>query len=126
MSNKEIIDKLLNGEMKLYQVDREVSAKEATDIRREFLEQKYDIKLENISNYTLDMERASARNIENSIGVLQLPMGIAGPLKINGEYCKGKCLFLLQHLKERLSLQSIGVHQLSLHPAVSVQGLFPI
>ena len=88
MSNQEIINKLLNGEMKLYQVDKEVSAKEATDIRREFLEQKYGIELTNISNYTLDMERASARNIENSIGVLQLPMGIAGPLKINGEFCK--------------------------------------
>ena len=87
MTNQKIIDKLLNGEMKLYQVDKEVSAKEATDIRREFLEQKYDLDLSNISNYTLDMERASARNIENSIGVLQLPMGIAGPLKINGEYC---------------------------------------
>ena len=77
MTNQEIIDKLLNGEMKLYQVDKLVSAREATDIRREFLEQKYEIKLDNISNYTLDMERASARNIENSIGVLQLPMGIA-------------------------------------------------
>jgi hydroxymethylglutaryl-CoA reductase (NADPH) len=88
MTNQEIIDKLLNGEIKLYQVDKEVSAKEATDIRREFLEQKYGIDLSNISSYTLDMERASARNIENSIGVLQLPMGIAGPLKINGEYCQ--------------------------------------
>ncbi|WP_407421435.1 hydroxymethylglutaryl-CoA reductase (NADPH) [Methanobrevibacter sp.] len=88
MTHQEIIDKLLNGEIKLYQVDKEVSAKEATDIRREFLEQKYSINLDNISNYTLDMERASARNIENSIGVLQLPMGIAGPLKINGDNCK--------------------------------------
>jgi len=87
MSNQEIIDKLLNGEMKLYQVDGEVSASEATDIRREFLEQKYDLDLSNISNYSLDMQKASARNIENSIGVLQLPMGIAGPLKINGQYC---------------------------------------
>ena len=87
MNHQEIIDKLLSGEIKLYQVDREVSAKEATDIRREFLERKYSIGLNNISNYSLDMERASARNIENSIGVLQLPMGIAGPLKINGDNC---------------------------------------
>ncbi len=87
MNRSEIIDKLLADEIKLYQVDREVSAKEATDIRREFLERKYSIDLNNISNYSLDMERASARNIENSIGVLQLPMGIAGPLKINGENC---------------------------------------
>ena len=43
MSHQEIIDKLLSGEMKLYQVDKEVDAKEATDIRREFLEQKYDL-----------------------------------------------------------------------------------
>ena len=45
MNHSEIIDKLLNGEMKLYQVDKEVDAKTATDIRREFLEQKYDLKL---------------------------------------------------------------------------------
>lgn len=88
MSNKEIIDKLLAGEIKLYQVDKEVSAKEATDIRREFLEKKYSINLDNIGNYSIDMQRASARNIENSIGILQLPMGIAGPLKINGDHCK--------------------------------------
>ena len=87
MTHQEIIDKLLKGEMKLYQVDKEVSAKEATDIRRKFLEKKYSINLDNMSNYSLDMERASARNIENSIGVLQLPMGIAGPLKINGDNC---------------------------------------
>lgn len=88
MNKQEIIDKLLNDEMKLYQVDREFSPNEATDIRREFLEKKYSIDLVNISNYTLDMEKASKRNIENSIGVLQLPMGVAGPIKINGEYCK--------------------------------------
>ena len=88
MTSKEIIDKLLSGEIKLYQVNSEVDAKTATDIRRQFLEKKYNIDLSNISNYTLDMQKAGARNIENSIGVLQLPMGIAGPLKINGEYCK--------------------------------------
>lgn len=88
MNKQEIIDKLLNDEMKLYQVDREFSPNEATDIRREFLEKKYSIDLVNISNYTLGMEKASKRNIENSIGVLQLPMGVAGPIKINGEYCK--------------------------------------
>ena len=88
MTSNDIVDKLLQGEMKLYQVDSEVDAKTATDIRRKFLEKKYNINLENISNYSLDMEKANARNIENSIGVLQIPMGIAGPLKINGEFCQ--------------------------------------
>ena len=44
--------------------------------------------LPNMGNYTLNMENASKRNIENSIGVLQLPIGVAGPMKINGEFCK--------------------------------------
>ena len=46
MTHQEIIDKLLKGEMKLYQVDKEVSAKEATDIRRKFLEKKYILEIE--------------------------------------------------------------------------------
>ena len=87
MNSQEIINKLLNDELKLYQVDSLVSSNEATTIRREFLEQKYNIKLSNIANYSINMDNACARNIENSIGVLQLPMGIAGPLKIKGEYC---------------------------------------
>ena len=88
MDSKETIDKLLNGEIKLYQVDNEFSAEEATEIRRKVLEKKFSIKLDNIGNYSINMQKASARNIENSIGVLQLPMGVAGPLKINGDYCK--------------------------------------
>ena len=88
MNSKEIIDKLLNGEMKLYQVDKYVSPKEATDIRREFIEKTAGCELPHMANYSLDMERASARNIENPIGTIQLPVGVAGPLKINGDYCK--------------------------------------
>lgn len=87
MTPKEIIEKLLNNEMRLYEIEKHVSVKEATDIRREFIEEYSDAKLDNIGSYTLDIERASKRNIENPIGVLQIPMGIAGPLKINGEHC---------------------------------------
>lgn len=87
MTPKEIIDKLLNNEMKLYEIDKYVSVKEATEIRRQFIEKYSKAKLDNIGSYTIDVERASKRNIENPIGILQLPMGVAGPLKINGEHC---------------------------------------
>ena len=34
------------------------------------------------------MELAFAKNIENPIGTVQIPIGVAGPLKVNGEYAK--------------------------------------
>ena len=89
MDKEEIIEKLLAGEMKLYQIDKFTeNATEALDIRREFIERHSDCKLEKIADYTLDMELAFAKNIENPIGTVQIPIGVAGPLKVNGEYAK--------------------------------------
>ena len=89
MDNEEIIEKLLAGEMKLYQIDKHTkTATEALDIRREFIEKYSDCNLDQISNYTLDMELAFAKNIENPIGTIQVPIGVAGPVTINGEYAK--------------------------------------
>ena len=89
MDKEEIIEKLLAGEMKLYQIDKYTqTATEALDIRREFIERYSDCKLDQISNYTLDMEIAFAKNIENPIGTIQVPIGVAGPVTINGEHAK--------------------------------------
>ena len=87
MNKEEIIEKLMAGEMKLYQIDNFTeNATEALDIRREFIEKHSGIELNQIANYTLDMELAFAKNIENPIGTVQIPIGVAGPLKINGEH----------------------------------------
>ena len=48
--------------------------------RREFLENKLNIKLENISNFSFSEEQGNGRNIENLIGTTQIPLGIAGPI----------------------------------------------
>lgn len=51
--------------------------------RRELLEKKLRIKLENIGQFTLDPKKIDNRNCENMIGAIQVPVGIAGPMKIN-------------------------------------------
>ncbi len=51
--------------------------------RRLALEKEYQVDLENIGSFTFDESIVSTRNCENLIGVSQIPLGIAGPLKTN-------------------------------------------
>lgn len=52
------------------------------DLRRKALEKKVKVKLFHVGNYSLDAELASTRNCENMIGAVQIPLGVAGPLRI--------------------------------------------
>lgn len=91
MDKSEIIEKLLNGEMKLYQIENYTdSIDEAVQVRREFIEKYTSTSLDNISHYTLDMDNVFKKNIENPIGAIQIPLGVAGPLLINGEEVEGE------------------------------------
>lgn len=88
MNSKEIIDGLKKGNIRLYELEKYTdSIDDAIKIRREFIEEYSTSKLDNISKFTLDLEKASKRNIENPIGTIQIPLGVAGPLKVNGDYC---------------------------------------
>lgn len=57
--------------------------------RRKALEEKLNIRLPHIGSFSLDEKIASVKNCENMIGASQIPLGIAGPLKIAGNYAKG-------------------------------------
>lgn len=50
--------------------------------RREALEKNLSVKLSNIGSFSVNESIASTKNCENMIGALQIPLGIAGPLKI--------------------------------------------
>lgn len=56
----------------------------SAQLRRLALEKELSTKLENIGTFSIDESVASTRNCENMIGAAQLPLGIAGPLKIIG------------------------------------------
>ena len=57
--------------------------------RREALEKLLSADLKHIGNFSLDEKVASSRNCENMIGAAQIPLGVAGPIKITGENIKG-------------------------------------
>jgi len=87
---EEIMEKLSKGELKLHQIDNYTTkTQEAVDLRREFVEKVSGTSLKHLSHYSLDLTEAMKRNIENPIGTIQIPVGLAGPLHINGEHVKG-------------------------------------
>jgi hydroxymethylglutaryl-CoA reductase (NADPH) len=62
--------------------------------RRRFVEEHTGATLRHVSGYSFDPALA-AGNIENFTGVAQVPLGVAGPLRINGEHADGEFLIPL-------------------------------
>jgi len=57
--------------------------------RRNFIKEKSGAELKHVSNYSFDPHILQG-NIEHFFGVAQIPMGLAGPIKIHGEYANGE------------------------------------
>lgn len=64
---------------------------EAIKTRQQFLEEFTGKKLEHIQHYSFD-PHITAGNIEHFVGVAQVPIGIAGPIKVHGEFAQGEFL----------------------------------
>jgi hydroxymethylglutaryl-CoA reductase (NADPH) len=62
--------------------------------RRRFVEELTGASLEHVSRFSFDAQLARG-NIENFTGVAQVPVGFAGPLRINGEHAAGDFLIPL-------------------------------
>jgi hydroxymethylglutaryl-CoA reductase (NADPH) len=63
----------------------------AIQTRQKFVEDYAGIKLEHVKVYSFDPHLCQG-NCEHFTGVAQIPLGIAGPLKVNGEYADGEFL----------------------------------
>ncbi|MHA1426550.1 MAG: hydroxymethylglutaryl-CoA reductase (NADPH) [Candidatus Helarchaeota archaeon] len=92
MNSQDIIEKLKKKELRLHEVENYTSGNinEATKIRMKFIEAITKTTLDNIGRYSMDMSVTAARNIENPIGCASIPLGIAGPIKVNGEIAQGE------------------------------------
>jgi hydroxymethylglutaryl-CoA reductase (NADPH) len=82
--------KLRDGTLKLYELEKELSPIDAIRVRREYIEAETGTTLENIGIFSIDVDRVVRRNCENMIGTVQVPVGVAGPVLINGGQASGK------------------------------------
>ena len=62
---------------------------EMAKVRRDFIQQQTGANLEHTGNYSISTDVLPG-NIENFIGIVQMPVGVAGPVQINGEHAQGK------------------------------------
>jgi hydroxymethylglutaryl-CoA reductase (NADPH) len=84
-----ILTRIRDGTLKLYELEQELAPLDAIRIRRRFIEQETSTRLENVGIFSIDTDRVVKRNCENMIGTVQVPVGVAGPLRINGGYAQG-------------------------------------
>lgn len=57
--------------------------------RRKFVKKMTGVELTHVADYAFDPAIVK-NNCENFMGVAQIPIGLAGPLKVNGQYAKGE------------------------------------
>lgn len=62
---------------------------EMATARREFAKEATGVDLKHVGQYSFD-PAITAGNIENFMGVAQVPIGLAGPVKVNGEHAQGE------------------------------------
>jgi hydroxymethylglutaryl-CoA reductase len=61
----------------------------AARARAEFAQERTGASLEHVSSYSFDPAAVSG-NVESFVGVAQVPIGLAGPLLVNGEHAQGE------------------------------------
>ena len=85
----EYLEKLRGGALKLYALEQELPAAEAVAIRRAYIEAETGTALPTLGAFTISPDRVTRRNCENMIGAVQVPVGVAGPLRVRGEHADG-------------------------------------
>src|SRR5688500_13098094 len=63
--------------------------REAAQLRRAFAREQTGVEMNHVGQFSFEASVLPG-NIENFIGVAQIPIGLAGPLLVNGEYAKGE------------------------------------
>jgi len=87
---KLLLQKILDGDIAFRKIEEFADSLTAVKLRRLAIQEFAKLEFEHIQNFSLDVEAATTKNIENMIGAVQIPLGVAGLLKVNGEYANSE------------------------------------
>jgi hydroxymethylglutaryl-CoA reductase (NADPH) len=83
MDTDALVDAVEDGELRLHELEDHADADTAAEARRRLVAAETGADLETIGAYAFDAGVAGP-NIENMLGAAQVPMGIVGPIEIDG------------------------------------------
>jgi len=85
----ELADRVQAGDLRLYELEDHADADAAAAARRLVVERETDADLSTVGDYAFDAERADTA-VENMVGAAQVPLGVAGPLRVAGGAADGE------------------------------------
>ncbi|MEF8807570.1 hydroxymethylglutaryl-CoA reductase (NADPH) [Natronomonas sp.] len=84
----DLVDRVQDGEVRLHELEQHADAETAAEARRLLLVERTEADLDAVGSYTFDAADAESA-IENMVGAAQVPMGIVGPIHIDGGAVEG-------------------------------------
>lgn len=88
MDTDSLVDAVRNGELRLHELEDHADPDDAAEARRQFLAAETDADLETVGAYSFEAAEAES-NIENMLGGAQVPMGVVGPIDVEGSAAEG-------------------------------------
>jgi hydroxymethylglutaryl-CoA reductase (NADPH) len=79
----DLTERVRQGDLALHEVEDHADPETAAEARRRFVERETDTSLDTVGEYAIDAADADP-NIENMVGTVQVPIGVAGPLPVAG------------------------------------------
>ena len=84
----DLADRVREGDLRLYELEEHADAETAAKARRHLVEAETGVDLDSVADYTFDADDVDA-NVENLLGGTQIPLGVAGPVPVDGSGADG-------------------------------------
>ncbi|MFK8213451.1 hydroxymethylglutaryl-CoA reductase (NADPH) [Haloferax volcanii] len=84
-----LADRVREGDLRLHELEAHADADTAAEARRLLVESQSGASLDAVGNYGFPAEAAESA-IENMVGAIQVPMGVAGPVSVDGGSVSGE------------------------------------
>ncbi|WP_193309152.1 hydroxymethylglutaryl-CoA reductase (NADPH) [Halorubrum halophilum] len=85
-----LADRVREGDVRFHALEEHADADTAAAARRLLVAETADADVDAVGEYAFDAADVHGSNIENMIGAVQVPMGVAGPVAVNGGALSGE------------------------------------